>query len=285
MATKNPIGNYGGRMDELPFEELFLAPEKKPFYKRATQYAVPVIAGLTMLTGVPDWNAPKHFPKQAAKQPGIADILKMAEAMAEEKQDGIVIYINPVCAVEGTEPGKYERMVPAQIKSVLSRKKGIRLTTIREKADMVIDLSLFYMPSDPRIETGPYESNDSITITTTYIDREGFENSQTSASVLARMFPQPWLEWVANDMEKYLFKEKGYDKRSENDNGGNNGDKLAITIGGKQRLVDRSRLSKAGLNQKVWDGLSKPEEKDYWIKALERQDIIFIEGTPYKILP
>jgi hypothetical protein len=101
MATRNPMENYLKGERELPFEELFLAPEKKPFYKKAARYIAPVLTGITIFSGIPQWDAPKHVPKQNIKQDGIVytlksapkslqKLLKVAKAWAE---DGVSVYV------------------------------------------------------------------------------------------------------------------------------------------------------------------------------------------------
>ena len=72
MATKNPIGNYLEGERELPYEELFLAPERKPFYKRFAKYIAPPLAGM-MLAGC----ATTRFYERVETLPDEVDVLNI----------------------------------------------------------------------------------------------------------------------------------------------------------------------------------------------------------------
>jgi hypothetical protein len=98
MAAKKPIENYLNGERELPFEELFLAPEKKP-YKNLFWGAVGgTVLTLASLIGIPD----SDMPKQNVKQPGIVYTLKSAPkdlqallemAQAEAQVNGVSVYV------------------------------------------------------------------------------------------------------------------------------------------------------------------------------------------------
>jgi hypothetical protein len=97
ITGKLPIEkNYGGRTEDLT---------EKSFYKRVIEYSVPLLAGLTIFTGIPDWGAPKHTSKQIVKQDGVVYNLKSAPknlhgllkmAVAEAQENGTSVYIGEI---------------------------------------------------------------------------------------------------------------------------------------------------------------------------------------------
>jgi hypothetical protein len=195
MAAKKPIENYLNGERELPFEELFLVSEKKPFYKtasdRAAKYIVLPLATITTFTGVPNWDAPKHTPKQSVKQDGIvyvqkespkgiADFLKQAEAWAE---DGIVVYIEDfkVRVPSASEFDTYANQGEAATSLLRNalRKRGVKVVTRTDKIKkdtIVIKGEYVYQMNDTETQSlpdyDPTQTPDTITVSIEF-DKDG----------------------------------------------------------------------------------------------------------------
>jgi len=88
---------------------------------------------------------------------------------------------------------------------------------------------------------------------------------------------------IANDLYKITNNKI---TRSENlQVGKQSPNEVVIEIGNKKRIVDKSKLSKVGFNERIREELKDPEKRDYWIKFYEKHDIGFVDDIPYKILP
>lgn len=138
-------------MEELPYEELFLAKEKKPY--KIGKYIAPVMIGVTTFAGIPDWDAPKNIPKHTEKQPGIvyaqkkspkgiADLLKQMEAWA---QDGVSVYVEDFKETKRISNWSYQQpAIDGLGNAILGdltinlRAMGVKVTDNYNNADIVI---------------------------------------------------------------------------------------------------------------------------------------------------
>ncbi len=286
MATKNPIGNYGGRMEELD-KPTFEGPKAKHPYKNLFWGAVGGTAlTVASLIGIPDSDMPKQklekdaivYAQKESKK-WFADILKMAEA----QENGKGVYINPRCMIMGDfDPYQnLEESIPLQLQAVLSE-KGVKIVEYTNGSDGIVEvnLGLFFKKGDPLYMTNPGTPNDTVIATIKY--KSGKTLKVKSLPKLDSRFQEDMIQTIGNDIVEYADKgSKGRTSMKTNPN------EIVIDVGGEYVTVDKSKVRRASMSPKVLEGINSqdPEVSAYWKEWQKKEHIGFglDDGQCYKV--